>query len=93
MFEIISVYVTLTLVVKTTNGNPSIFRSTAFENPINEKRLDAGKVIETRREASRTKCALACSKNDDCLSFGFVEKLLANCTMKTFFQRSMERTF
>ena len=71
MLGVISVYVTLTLVVKTTNGNPSIFRSTAFENPINEKRLDAGKVIETRREASRTKCALACSKNDDCLSFGF----------------------
>ena len=71
MFEIISVYVTLTLVAKTANGNPSIFRSTAFEDPINEKRLDAGKVIETRQEASSTKCGLACSKNDDCLSFGF----------------------
>ena len=74
MLGVISVYVTLTLVAKTANGNPRISRSTAFEDPINEKRLDAGKVIETQQESSRTKCALACSKNDDCLSFGFCGK-------------------
>ena len=71
MFWIISVCVTFTLVAKTVTGDTNTFRSTAFEDPINGKRLDAGKVIETRQEASSTKCALACSKNDDCLSFGF----------------------
>ena len=71
MIGIISVYVTFTLVAKTANGNSNTFRSTAFEDPINEKRLDVGKAIGTRQESSRTKCALACSKNDDCLSFGF----------------------
>ena len=71
MFGVIGVYVTFTLVAKTVTGDPNTFRSTAFEDPINGKRLDAGKVIETRQEASSTKCTLACSKNDDCLSFGF----------------------
>ena len=71
MVGILIVYAAFTLVAETATGDPNTFRSTAFEDPINGKRLDAGKVIETRQEASRTKCALACSKNDDCLSFGF----------------------
>ena len=71
MIGIFIVCVSLTLLAETAAGNSNTFRSTAFEDPINEKRLDAGKVIGTRQESSRTKCALACSKNDDCLSFAF----------------------
>ena len=71
MIGIFIVCVSFTLLAETAAGNSNTFRSTAFEDPINEKRLDAGKVIGTRQESSRTKCALACSKNDDCLSFAF----------------------
>ena len=61
MIGIIIVCVSFTLHAEKAAGNSNIIRSTAFENPINEKRLDAGSVIETRQETLGTKCALACS--------------------------------